>query len=549
MKRILFVFSFLSCFLYCPISVWADDVYDISAHLSQGTLKIHAELRNILSNEKLCLPAFGQRYGETLHSVRITSHPNTKQFKPDSAGCFYGVSGSSIIIDYELKLKPLESERFWIASELSSVNTNGMIAMPGESLFVERGADDTETSLIKTMIKITDAGWIVSTLPDDDSASEIIIQNTSNGQLQAIGKEPPKVQFFTANDRFELTRSYWAFGQFKHREVTSGKTKWTIAVSSDWNYNDSILQREIIAILGYYQRILSPKTPSHIAIYIFNAPFDADYHHGFARPNGIILQLGLKAASESDTRRILMAHELFHLYNGEGLRFDVTKQNETAWFREGMTQYMTFRALLSLGLISPVQFYHWIASSIQKQNNSHYDCYHHGFFVSFAIEQQWALYQTAYSIEGFWQFLAESTDWNQRHTNASLQKLLTQYSAFDFEQFFNNYTAPNSKLPIRNLLRLSGLCIYSNKSIRYFTGAEYGFNPNSSQLYITKIVPNSPAEQGGLRKGDIVIPEKNINWHDAADKNITLMRKGKKIMLRIPVTTEMRNDIIVDKCH
>ncbi|MBQ9396464.1 MAG: hypothetical protein IJU23_13250 [Proteobacteria bacterium] len=526
----------------------ADDAYHLSANLPQSSLQVHAELRGIVPSEKICLPAFGQRYGESLRNVRVTSQTNIDS-TPDEYGCFHGISANEIILDYELELKPLDAEHFWIASELSAVNQNGMLTIPGESLFIERGADNTETTSVKTTVEISNAGWIVSTLPKTASSSDIIIQNIPGEQLHTFGKEPPKSQSFKALDRFELTRSYWTFGQFKHREVTSGNTRWQFAIAPDWHYNDTALAREIEAILGYYQRLLPQKTPSHVAIYIFNAPFDADYHHGFARPNGIILQLGIKATSESDTRRILMAHELFHLYNGEGLRFDIAKQEETAWFREGMTQYMALHALLAIGLMTPAQFYHWIAASLQKQSNSHYDHYHHGFFASLAIEQQWTLYQTGYTLEKFWQFAASSPYWNLLQTNSSLQNMLTQYSAFDFEQFFKNYIEQTNKLPTQNLLRLNGLCIYSNQSVGYSTGAEYGFNPKTSRLYISQIAAHSPAAQGGLLKGDIIIPEKDINWHDQTDKKLTVVRKDKKIMLRIPVATEVRKDMVIDKCR
>lgn len=550
MKCELFIISVILCALYHPMIALADDAYHLEANLSEGTLNVHAELLGIVSDEKICLPAFGQRYGETLRNIRVTTQPSlNKQITPDASGCFHGISANAIILDYELKLKPHDMEHFWIASELSAIHQNGMFTIPGESLFVERGADNTETTSIKTTVRVTNAGWIVSTLPNDASSTDIVIQNIAGGQLRTFDSAPPESQSYTATDRFELTRSYWVFGQFKHHEVTSGNTKWQFAIAPDWHYNDAALAREIEAIIRYYQNLLPQKSPSHIAIYIFNAPFDADYHHGFARPNGIILQLGIKAASESDTRRILMAHELFHLYNGEGLRFDTSKQEETAWFREGMTQYMALRALLSIGLITSSQFYHWIATSIQKQTNSHYDCYHHGFFASLAIEQQWTLYKTGYTIEKFWQFAANSEYWNTLQTNETLEVLLMQYSAFDFKQFFSHYITSHNKLPIQNLLRLSGLCLYPNQSVWYYTGIEYGFNPKTSQLYIKQITPQSPAAQAGLRKGDIIVPENDIRWHDAADINLSILRKDKKIMLRIPVATEVRKDMIVDKCR
>ncbi len=565
--------SIFACTIFCAINANAQeteekyDEYTIVVDPQAGTFDIEAHLYHLNSQEIICEPAYGQRYGEHISSVsmktpdgidalrkRIQTSINSQvHSESPNTGCYTGVN-SDIVVKYSISQSKLSDNNFWIASNLSPIHREHLLAIPGISLFIERNAFRSHQSLQKTKVNVRYKGQLISTLnPITQLSNEIIIQNKPGLALTSQTTEQWQNQIFIANDTFELTRSYWTFGQFHVIAAASDKISWQLAFFPDEFPNAAIIQREITQILDNYSELLPLKTPKHLAVFLFSAPFDAGYHHGFARPGGIILQMGKKSASQTDTRRILIAHELFHQYNGENLRYAPEKYDETSWIREGMTQFIAFKTLLSLGLITQQQLYDWMAYSIQKQSSSQYDEYHHGFFISQAIEQQWAIYHTGYSLRGFWKWMHDYDEkqhtWaTTLYTNSDFQNLLMLYSAFDFSLFFKKYIQTKGKLPIDDLLKLAGLCKYSAQEITHSIGIDYQLDPQNALLRIQSIDLHGPAAQAGIKKDDIIIPEPDIDWTDSSDKKLTVIRNNSKLQLRIPAVTIIRSKLSINPC-
>ena len=537
----LLFFTIWACCVLMPVYALASeqsDFYQLSVNLKAGEISVRAELRDIAKAEKLCLPAFGQRYGESLSHPRVldtSGKPVAVKF--DAAGCLNQLEASSLVFQYVVSMAALPQGRFWVASELSPYYDGSSLIFPGESLFIERDASASVNGVQGARVELIGGGQTVTTLKLSDQSGEYPI--------------------YSARDKFELTRSYWAMGTSRVVVASSGQMTWTLAVDPKWQTNVNVMERELTQILSYYGNLLPLKTPQRLSIFLFSLPFDAHYSHGFARHGGIVLQMGQSAASQGAARRVLMAHELFHLYNGEGLRFSPKDYAGTAWFREGMTQYIAFKSLLTLGLISHEQFQEWMTSSIvrtmsAKQHGQLHKAdfaYHHGFFTSLAIEQQWALHHTGYNLENFWYFLSQHKAWNALQTNASIRELLTAYSAFDFQDFFKQYITGKRPLPIESLLKLSGYCFRPMTTWRYSIGVEYAYDALNARLYVKSLDPNGAGAQAGLKIGDWIVPESDMRWEDAADKKITVIRGNSTLQMRIPALGVMQKGISVENCR
>lgn len=509
---------------------WALDRYELDVDAQAGTIVVRGQLGDIQSGETICLPAFGQRYGETFSDIGLYGADHKAiQAQADSYGCYHGITSDTVHLEYRLGMKELGAEKYWMPSELSSVHRDGMLIIPGESLFIERGANQNEAPQVETEVKVTGGGQIVTTL----------VQMSKKVGLQ--GSETT----YRSSDAFDLTRSYWGFGASRVLGGTDSGISWEVLVDPAWRTNVSALERELSQIIGYYAQMLPTRTPRHIAVFLMTVPFDADYHHGIARPGGVILELGQKAAGKSAQRRILMAHELFHLYNGEGLRFDATKYAETAWFREGMTQYMAMTALLSLGLMTRDQLYDWMGKSISKQVKGLYDAYHHGFFLSLAIEQQWQLFGSDKNMQGFWQYLGRISQYDKSQTNGTIRAVLESYSSFDFGSFFQSYVKTGGQVPIESILSNNGLSYKRVKTYVYSTGIEYGMDAVNAQIVVKSVIPGSTGYQAGVRAGDIIVPEPDMSWEDDSDKRLVVIRGGRRTQMRIPVTPLPTEEVIV----
>ena len=174
--------------------------------------------------------------------------------------------------------------------------------------------------------------------------------------------------------------------------------------------------------------------------------------------------------------------------------------------------------------------------------------YTRGFFISLAIEQQWARFKTHFTLEKFWKNLDNSPLWSILHTNATLKNALFQYSAFHFDDFFRRYIDGKTELPFESILKLSGLCLYSSKNYRYNSGLHYRYDAQNALLRVDFVDPASAAQQAGLQKDDLIVPDANTHWRDRSDKKITLFRGTQKIHLRLPATLSPIDTLTVDRC-
>ena len=516
------------------------DQYRIGVDMQTGKLSVHAHLHQLSPSEICCLPAFGQRIGERLSHPRMVNAQNAEiSVSMDDSGCFsVRELQKDLYIAYDLSIAELPEDRVWMASELSPLHRDQLIAFPGESLFIERHARETVSAPYQTQVRILTNEQVVSTLPLNESDSD-----TGNGLS------------FVAGDKFELVRSYWTFGKQRIVTASSGRMSFILSIADGWTFPVESIERELIQILDDYDKWIGRRTPEHISIYMFSAPHDADYRHGFARRGGLILQMGRYASSNATARRILIAHELFHLYNGEGLQYEPDDYSATAWIREGMTQYLALKSLARIGLIRQSDIHEWMGQSLERNqaNTQHHQgssetAYHRGYFLSYAIDVQWAMYQTNLSLEGFWQHLSESASWTQLQTNASIQKQLELYSSFDFSGFFNQYIYSQQAVPVKEILKSSGLCSENYKYATYTAGLSYIYRPGDAYLYIDRIDPNGAAKQAGLKVGDIIVPQKDISWQDNRDKQLRVIRKDKQMQVRIPVLNAVAKGVKIGVC-
>lgn len=82
-------------------------------------------------------------------------------------------------------------------------------------------------------------------------------------------------------------------------------------------------------------------------------PVERDGHHllrGMGRYGGFVLEISPAQTVDEDFL-ILLAHELFHSWNGHQLVPQPAADEETRWFKEGVTHYIALKTLAKLGLL------------------------------------------------------------------------------------------------------------------------------------------------------------------------------------------------------
>ncbi len=509
-----------------------DDNYFIEVETTLHELRVSATLKNLEDHEILCLPAFGQRYAEkfTLISIKDTNE-QLVQAKFNQSGCTQLSKATySLQFNYSLSLDPLDQTHTWVASSLSPLHTEDYLAFPGESLFVERSTSTHHLTNVDIHF--------------NDPTQSLIATSTLPSQV-ALETE----QSFWAQDKFGLLRSYFVFGHIKPIEAVSEHSKVSIVLDRAFSVYAPVFLRESLSILEFYQNLMPEKAPESLSLFIFPSKHDAAQISGFARPNGIVLQLGKDHSAYIPERRLLLAHEIFHLYNGEQLHFAQSDYENSAWFREGSTQYIALKTIRELDLINQRQmldlvgnFTTQMAESTHKspvaRDNSPSTPYLDGFFLSWLIDQQWSQVSTQLSMLNFWRFLAKSADWKSEKTIEWLQIALEEYSHFKFEQFFQKYVHPVRRIPVPflQIIARAGVNATHFEQPKYDMGMTYQFDPVKAQFCVKQVLKNSIAQLAGFAPNQCFVPSADTNWKTGEDKTlIKAAPNGRFQQVRVPV--------------
>lgn len=534
----------------CPSAVTVDGAALPSAN---AIVEVELDLAARDYPIKFCLPAFGQRFGERFSALEIWDKDvKTTAFVLDAQACSKAYEGRSPTrIRYRIEMRALSEEHFWAATSLSACVANGSLAIAGESLFVEivENADDVKP--VGTLVSIESQCEFFSSL--DAHRQTETWSMTSNSE-------------FWASDSFDLIRSYWGFGDYRMLTARAQNLALTLVTDKQWPVEVGVVGREVMAIVDQYAEIFGNKLPSSIVVFLFSAAFDAHLSDGFARPGGTILQMGQKAARDPLRRRILLAHELFHLINGEGVRYGLEDFAETAWFREGVTQYMAAKALERAGLLSRLGFLDMLAKSSAKlldlrtetllhtcYPDANFEArddraYHLGFVLAYGIEEQWRVYHTQLTLEGFWRELYAQWPRGARLSQADLQAALERYSGFDFTAFFEQFVKKSVLPPVELILARDGLCLRRSPVTKYELGMRYILNPKIARLVVGQVQDGMPAALAGLQVGDVIVPIANIDWRDASDKRLTRIRGAARRTLKMPSQASEAVNIWMEEC-
>ncbi|MFA5624201.1 MAG: hypothetical protein WC966_03955 [Bradymonadales bacterium] len=404
--------------------------YTLFVQPQEGKIEAKAEFLQLPKGAVLCLPAMGQREGENFLILELLRDEQAVVVAIDPAGCFVNTEAAKqFVLRYELGISKNKTTNAWLASSLSPHRRAGSMYFPSESLFVDLpSAPDFPITLQ------------VEGLASDALASTIkFSENRAFTHFNAL-----KSSYFVFNARFKEER-------FKLHD-----TELRLIMDSNLKLPIALLEEKLARMLELY-RIWAPnRIAKSVSMLAIEAAPKSKTIAGFARTDALVLQLGRELRTLDFSVLYFLAHEIFHLYNGENLRFVAHKHEESAWFTEGMTNYIALQALLGAELITPAQFLEQAHKHAQLSENAqslvprpkHWP-YNIGFMMSLAIDAHLREASASrYNLRGFWRYLAASKYWELGHTNASIAQALFEYSGLDYSQFIQNYGVLEQVLPL-----------------------------------------------------------------------------------------------------
>ena len=151
---------------------------------------------------------------------------------------------------------------------------------------------------------------------------------------------------FVAEDIRELRDAFVAAGaSWTQYETTWSDAALRMTLTADFEFPGhrlhsatAELARAYLDRFGHYNQLSALVTTSD------------DGLRGTGRRGGFVLEVPADHEMD-DALLILLAHEAFHMWNGHRLVPDADAEDDTRWFKEGLTHYIGIKTLARLGLI------------------------------------------------------------------------------------------------------------------------------------------------------------------------------------------------------
>jgi len=294
------------------------------------------------------------------------------------------------------------------------------------------------------------------------------------------------------------------------------------------------LASELACVVAQMDHWLDQPRRHDVTVLMVDARWDLSHLTGFLRGRAIVVQAGEEGLRMVARRRLLFAHELFHLYNGGVIHVATDERDTLAWFREGVTDYVSALILLNAGLIEADTFLSELSnhassylfdvpparSRLEVRSRRPYD---QGFLLALALDVM-LREQTAgqRSLQGYWQWLLKQPS-ARPLTHRALREGLERYGRAGVESLLERYASPSTPLPLEALLEPLGLSVISHRTAVADFGFGVHYDAIKTELVVGAVSRDSAAWRAGLRPGDAI----------AVGDQTRLSRPGERLTLRV----------------
>jgi predicted metalloprotease with PDZ domain len=152
---------------------------------------------------------------------------------------------------------------------------------------------------------------------------------------------------FNVGNKGILMQSCVLVGDFTEREVRAGDTVVKLAIGHGLDQYSDTIESAVGAVVPAY-RALFEDTPQARFLAVVDVNVAGGITDGSAYPNSVSVLTPRRMEGANFVQAVYtIAHELLHLWNG----FRMRPAEQAEWFREGFTDYLTWRTLVDLDLV------------------------------------------------------------------------------------------------------------------------------------------------------------------------------------------------------
>ncbi|MCY2686014.1 M61 family metallopeptidase [Salinimicrobium sp. TH3] len=398
-----------------------------------------------------------KRWATFIHNIKAVNgegKPITMEELPDAKWKIHAPLNEKIVLTYDVHLDHEDYE--WDGGIDGVAYATGMgVFYTGRTLFIMNG--------------------------EYRKNIEVDFQLPQNWQVTTLWSIKSDVaSVYRVRDNNDLAKAMIFAGTHKEFSIKRDDFELVFALGSTEIINDEATYRNLAeGVLDYYIALMggiprpAPEDPfKKMVVVISSHPSITD---GEVIGNNISILIEKDADQFSKTiSRFIFAHEFFHLWNGKSFR---PAGEDTEWFREGLTNYYTLKALHQVEFLNDESYLDFLSNffyaryindpgvgtlsmSKGEEKHEHWGLVYGGGMLA-GIAQDMII-RNATNNEKSMDDLMRSLYFkygnsSDAYTLEELQRSMSVLSGTDQSDFFNSYILGTNKIPIENYLPLAGL--------------------------------------------------------------------------------------------
>lgn len=151
----------------------------------------------------------------------------------------------------------------------------------------------------------------------------------------------------------DLMNSIFCAGNFRHKTISLGKQKLTIAVTGQYGFSDDMLFSSVTKIITDERKFWNDQgSPFYFTLLM--PTDDKDHYGGTAYTNSFSIFQSPDVTLTGGTLQTI-SHEYFHTWLGRSLKMPAP-QESFKWFSEGFTDYYSLKILFAAGIITKADY-------------------------------------------------------------------------------------------------------------------------------------------------------------------------------------------------
>jgi len=315
----------------------------------------------------------------------------------------------------------------------------------------------------------------------------------------------------------DFQNSFYTAGDFRLYPIkVSNKPVYVAIRGNSWKFQDTALVNKISKIISMQRSFWNDHSEPYYFVSLI--PFDGEgSYNGSALHQSFMLAMSTEFTIDNYLYSLL-THEYFHRWNGIGFSLKTQTTQEDAWFKEGFTEYYTYKLLRRSGLISLSDYIdatnrtiaEYYLSPVRNESQASLGknfwntrdfqqvAYKKGFTYALYIDHT---IQTAsnnhYSLDNVMHDLYEAHKKKQVLTDSFFLELVKKYSEKDLAALHKEYIVTGKTIPVIPESLGAGV----ENTIKQMGVFELGFDLDAS-LSAKKIIgikEDSEAWKAGLR--------------------------------------------------